>query len=70
MSIETMIEAGMDVFKTKLSEFCSGTCDEPLSSEAAEVMARGLHKALAAMGAAAYRVYLESHETNQDIVMH
>lgn len=68
MTVETMIEAGVKVFKQKVMEFCAAQAEGPLDPRAAESVARGLQAALAAAGAETYRAYLESHEVHQDVV--
>jgi len=68
MTIETMIEAGVAVFKEKVAAFCAADAETPLTPCAAEAVGRGLQSALAAAGAETYRAYLESHEVQEDVV--
>lgn len=69
MSIETMIEAGMQAFKKNIEAFCCDSADEALCADSAQAVARGLQQVLAAAGAAAYRAFLESKEEVRDVVV-
>ena len=66
MTIEAMIEAGMQAFKENIEVFCGAGADEALSAESAHAVARGLQDVVASVGAAVYRAFLESKEEVRD----
>jgi hypothetical protein len=68
MTVEAMIEAGVQAFKQNVEAFCANSAGEALSPSAAQAVARGLQQAVPAPGAAAYRAYVESKEEVPDIV--
>jgi len=68
MVIDNMIEAAMDAFKENLTVFCEEQAEGALSMESAHAIAQGIQEALAATGRAAFRAYLESKETKEDLV--
>jgi len=68
MTIEIMIEAGMQAFKENLETFCGGAVDEALTPESSQAVARGLQEVVKAVGTSVYRAFLESKEQVRDVV--
>lgn len=62
MNFDSMIAAGMAVFKQKLEEFCQAESEKPLSPEVAHTVTLGITKAVAAAGRAAFLAFLESQD--------
>ena len=52
MSIEKMIEAGMQAFKKNIEAFCGAGAEPALCADAAQAVACGLQHVLASVGAA------------------
>lgn len=70
MRIEEMVEAAMAEFKQELVKFGAGQDWSALTPERAEQMCGGLKACLAKAGVAAYRSFLLSYETRQDLMVH
>ena len=70
MSIETIIEAGVQAFKEKMVTLLSGTVEDELTAALAHTVTLGVQQAIAAAGAGAFRAFLESKESAADVVRH
>jgi hypothetical protein len=68
MVTQAMIEAAMHEFKEKLTAFCKTQAEGALTPESAHAVTQGIQQALAAAGRAAFRTYLESKETHEDVI--
>jgi len=68
MVIEQMIEAGMRAFKENVEDFCKDVAEEGLNMESARVITQGIQQAIAAVGRAAFKAYLESKECQDEVV--
>jgi hypothetical protein len=62
MSFDSMVAAGMAVFKQKLEAFCQAESDRPLSREAAHLLTLGITEAAAAASRAVFKAFLESKD--------
>ena len=62
MSFDSMVAAGMAVFKQKLEEFCQAESDKPLSPELAHVLTLGITEAAAAASRAVFKAFLQSKD--------
>ena len=62
MNFESMVAAGMAVFKQKLEEFCQAQNDKPLSPEVAHVLTLGITEAAAAASRAVFKAFLQSKD--------
>jgi len=70
MSIETIIEAGVQAFKEQMVTLLSDTVEDELTPALAHAVTLGVQRAIAAAGAGAFRAFLESKETAADVVCH
>lgn len=70
MSIETIIEAGVQAFKEKMVTLLSDAVEDELTAALAHKVTLGVQQAIAAAGAGAFRAFLESKETEADVVCH
>lgn len=62
MSFDSMLAAGMAVFKQKLEAFCQAESDKPLSPEVAHVLTLGITEAAAAASRAVFQAFLQSKD--------
>lgn len=70
MSIETIIEAGVQAFKEQMVTLLSDTVEDELTPALAHTVTLGVQRAIAAAGAGAFRAFLESKETAVEVVRH
>lgn len=70
MTIELMIEAGMNEFKQNLTEVLEDAVENELTPDLANQVMKGLQRAVAAAGGAAFRAFIESKESDADVVCH
>lgn len=70
MSMKVMIEAGMRAFKQKAEEILETTVEGDLTTGLAHEVAMGLQEAIAAAGGAAFRTFIESKESQANIIVH
>ena len=70
MSIETIIEAGVQAFKEQMVTLLSDSVEGELTPALAHTVTLGVQRAIAAAGAGAFRAFLESKETAADVVCH
>jgi hypothetical protein len=70
MTIEKMIEAGLQAFKENLETFCGVAAEQALSPESSQAVAQGVQEVLKAVGTSVYRAFLESKEQVRDLVTH
>lgn len=66
--LDTMIEAAMTEFKRKITKFGENHDLSDLTPDLAEHMGRFLQEALACAGQASYSAFLQSYDTEQDVV--
>ncbi len=70
MSIETIIEAGVQAFKEQMVTLLSDTVEDELTPVLAHAVTLGVQRAIAAAGAGAFRAFVESKETVVDVLFH
>lgn len=70
MSIETIIDAGVQAFKEQMVNLLSDSVEGELTPLLAHTVTLGVQRAIAAAGAGAFRAFLESKETPADVVHH
>lgn len=68
MTIDTMINEAIQEFKLNLTRFCADAAELPLTIESAHAVTQAIQLTLAEAGKRTFQVYLESKETQQDIV--
>ena len=62
MVVAKMIEAAMNEIKQNLLLSCREHAEAPLTPQTAERVTRGIQQALAAVGKAAFKTFLEAKE--------
>jgi hypothetical protein len=70
MSIETIIEAGVQAFKEQMVTHLSDSVEGELTPALAHTVTLAVQQAIAAAGAGAFCAFLESKETAADVVCH
>ena len=69
MVVEQMIEAAISEIKQNLLLWCREHAEAPLAPQTAEEVTKGIQQALAAVGKAAFKTFLEAKEEPKDIIV-
>ena len=70
MSIERIINSGVQAFKQQMTVLLSDCVEGELTPALAHTVTLGIQQAIASAGAEAFRTFLESKETTEDAVYH